>query len=748
MELNTNYYTGEYTLVAGDNGIKRTNTFYQLGQDGILDPNAYIDDSLWLFACYNDPLSVGMFLHGEKYGETSDPDFRTKWRLTPHTFRPTLNHYTVTWSNQAATGSPMSSWSAFAGGVPRIGNNATLANLPFVAPISAIATKYCILYIECYVKTISAIEPIGALNIHDENHILDTDYIYSFSRGTWVAYHTFLENVNNNTVTMGNAVGDVVVTAMRATFYSGTATNRSSARGGFIRLGFDYGGTAINNPYWGEHNVDYLRANNDIYISRNTIGGSGSTMQQGGEFSISVRNSEEYSNGRNSAETAFGFQCNPSFWRIMSTSVASNGLTLGFTFAIQDKLSLQSAFAAYRATGFYFTGTLSTAENGDLNHPDTCPDLHRGVVDENGGVHTQTDGHDDPDPPGLTNDPDKMHSATGYNGDDNIDPSNYSDETPIAAPSLTPVDVFNRTYAMTYTDLRILADELWNTDESVFQEIVDGLKLFGENPMNGLIDVRLYPFNVLSIANSQGSANITVGRTTLNAMGVKIGNKIDAIINLGSCDFFAKNKSFLDYSPYTDARLYIPYCGVVPIDTAEFMGHTITAKMIVDILTGACNVFIYKDGIIAITASGSVGVQIPMSGTDSATYAGNIINTIVNGVTNAVGSGSMAGAAVDLLETAADAQSQVHSTQYAQSGVPTPSCSNWLPQYAYFIIDRPIPNAPRGYGHSVGFACEEYKTLNSYSGYVEVTNPDLSGIGGTDAEKEMIKQLLQGGVYV
>jgi hypothetical protein len=635
MELNTNYYTGEYTLIAGDNGIKRTNTFYQLGQDGILDPNTRIDDSLWLFACYNDPLTVGMFLHGEKYGSNGDADFRTEWRLTPRSFRTALNHYTVTWSQEGASGSPQSSWNFFAS-IPRIGNNATLANLPRVAPISAIATKYCILYIECFVRTITNAEPIGALNIHDDDNILDTEYIYSLTNGTWVAYHTFLENVNDNTVTMGNAVGNVVVTAMRATFYSGTATSRNTARGGFVRLGFDYGGTAVDNPYWDDHHVDYVSANNNIYISRNIIGGSSGTMEQGGGFTLSVYNSEEYNNGRNSADTAFGFQCNPSFWRIMSTNVSNNGLSLGFTFAIQDKLRLQSAFAAYRATGFYFTGTLSTAESANLDDPANCPDLHRGVIDENGGVHTQTDGHDDPDPPGLTDDPDKMHTATGYNGDDNIDPSNYSDETPIVAPSLTPVDVFNRTYAMTYTDLRILADELWNADESVFQEIVDGLKLFGENPMNGLIDIRLYPFNVLSIANSQGSANITVGRTTLNATGVKIGNNVNAIINLGSCDFFAKNKSFLDYSPYTDARLYIPYCGVVPIDTAEFMGHTITAKMIVDILTGACNVFIYKDGIIAITASGSVAgdhvvnVTMPASITLEQGGKDDVVCTITN----------------------------------------------------------------------------------------------------------------------
>lgn len=771
MELNRDYYTGDITLVSGDNGIKRANTFYQLGQDGILNPNTRIDDSLWLFACPNDPLSVGMFLCGEKYGSTSDADFRTEWRLSLHTFRPPLNHYTVTWGEQAASGSPQSSWNFFAGGIPRIGNNATLSNLPKVAPISAIATKYCILYIECFVRTITAIEPIGALNIQDENHILITDNIYSFTNGTWVAYHTFLENVNDNTVTMGNNVGDTVVTAMRATFYSGTATSRNTARGGFVRLGFDYGGTAINNPFWdnGRH-VDYVQANNNIYISRNIIGGSSGTMEQGGVFSISVYNSEEYNNGRNSADTAFGFQCNPSFWHIMSTSVATNGLTLGFTFAIIDKLSLQSAFAAYRATGFYFTGTLSTAENGNLDHPDTCPDLHRGVVDENGGVHTQADGHTDPDHPGLTDDPDKMHTVTGYDGDDNIDPNPYVDDTPLTKPNLQAINVFNRTYAVTATQLRALADFLWNADDDIFTLIKEGLSLMGENPMNALIDCRLYPFDVTTLLNSSGSEQIVLGRVNTETYGRRLTSYESAIINLGSCTFFKKFKNFLDYSPYTVARLYLPYCGIVEIDTQEFMGHEITVKMVIDVITGACTCFVYKDGIICLKSNGVIGVGIPMSGTDSASYANTILGNTIDSVTNILSgaAGILGGSAtkstgltpkhisddfrsgLGVIEGFSKLyQNYQTPLSISSSGSASPSSENWLPQYPYFIIDEPIPNAPAGYGHSVGFACYETKSLSNYSGYTECSNVDTSGFSqATESERAELKMLLESGVFL
>lgn len=436
------------------------------------------------------------------------------------------------------------------------------------------------------------------------------------------------------------------------------------------------------------------------------------------------------------------------------------------TWAYVEPEKLMDAFHEFAYFGLYYTGTQSVAESTALN----LDDLYLGVMSNingatsgkyvafsssesaadalakatgaNEATATGTDPMQDPNP--------------HYTGDiPEEDPNTYVDTVNLSRPTLSTVDVFNRSYAITAASLRVLADDLWNADDDKFSEIVDGLKLMGENPMNGLIDCRLYPFDITQMVHTAGSQPIVIGRTTLEVSGVKLTNDINAVIDLGSCKFMAYNKNFLDYSPYTTGRLVLPYCGTIPIDCAEFVGHTITAKMIVDIITGACCCCVFLDNVLTITAQGVCGVSIPMTGTDSASYSSGVVSGLANAVTGVINAG-VGLATGNVLQTGAGvaevlggaAKATQTPVQYAQSGTATPSCNNWLPQMAYFVVDCPIPNVPDDYGHCVGYACEIYDTLSNFSGFTVITNPDLRGFTATETEKEMIKSLMQEGIYL
>lgn len=460
---------------------------------------------------------------------------------------------------------------------------------------------------------------------------------------------------------------------------------------------------------------------------------------------------------------------------------------------------IETVMHYFAETGCFYSPLEATAKNSDLeacNDPDlywgeVVSGLATGKVCKGGRDSIDTTNPDLPRSHDPENDPD-------YDGDDNTDMNVYSDETPLTPPSLSPVGVFNRCYAITANQLRILADELWNADEDKFDEIVTGLKLMGENPMNGLIDCRLYPFDVTRLFTASSGVHMVVGRTELECYARPLTNVTTAIINLGSCSFFKKFKNFLDYSPYTEGRLYLPYIGIVPIDTAEFMGHEISAKMVVDIITGACCAFVYKDGIICIKASGVIGVGIPMTGTDSATFAQTVTSNLISGTIDAVkgaaglatiGATSVSAGEAHAVTTTVspkgsawtktmdrthtgssgpsaltggtDSASQMINgawklyqasatpVQYASAGSASPSCENWLPQYAYFIIDVPIPNVPDNYAHTVGYACFKSDTLDNFSGYTVCTNVDTSGFNqATEGERAELKMLLESGVYL
>ena len=398
----------------------------------------------------------------------------------------------------------------------------------------------------------------------------------------------------------------------------------------------------------------------------------------------------------------------------------------------------------YSRFGFYYTGDRLTAETGSLK----SNKMYIGKIDDEGILTGEVLNGDDTSrtvQSAWLNGADWQNS--NFNGIENTDPNNYTDKIDLNKPTLSNVNVFNRSFAVNSNNVRQLADFLWNADETKFNEIIKGLALMGENPMNGIIDLRLFPFNV-ALKNSATQAEpIIIGRTNTGINGIKLTENINSLIDLGECTFFTKFKNFLDYEPYTTAQLYIPYIGVVPVSTAEFMGHKISVKMIVDYTTGAGTAIVFKDDIPFIYRNGVVGVTIPMTGTDSASYASTVIGNVVNGAM-----GIASATAADNMSGLVNSANQMYSgfatpVQYQSASASSPSVATWQPQKCYFIIDRPILNVPDNYGRTVGYACEQTGKLSDFNGFTVVSNPEIS-FKCTETEKTMLSQLLTTGVFI
>ena len=333
-------------------------------------------------------------------------------------------------------------------------------------------------------------------------------------------------------------------------------------------------------------------------------------------------------------------------------------------------------------------------------------------------------------------------------GYDPSDPNSYTDKIELSKPGLTTTGIFNRTFALTANSVKNLADYLWNADESIFNEIVKGLSLMGGNPIDGLIDLRLYPFDVSAKAGGGNAQSIVVGRTDTKVTGLQI-DEYNAVLELGSCTFHEKFGNFLDYEPFTTASLYIPYVGIVPISTADFMGQTISCKMVVDITTGSCTAIVFANEIPIIYKNGNIGVEIPMTGTNSAEYASRIAGGLTSGATDiALGAASKSvGQVVSGVGAIADSALSVNNTMYNTAGSSSPACGLWQPQNCYFIIQRPVPIVPENYGHTVGYACNYQSKIGDCSGYTQTYNVDVSSINAPESEKNAIAEILNSGFY-
>lgn len=372
-----------------------------------------------------------------------------------------------------------------------------------------------------------------------------------------------------------------------------------------------------------------------------------------------------------------------------------------------------------------------------------------------------------------------------------IDPNKYTEETPLNEPTVTPLGKFHKYYALSEYDINNLVDFLYTGDDTAINKILDGLKLNGENPMNFLIGLRMFPFDVSEYSETS-TGTITFGNGVDTEIVAEKINKFNAIIDLGTCTFRNYYRNFLDYEPYTTAKLYIPYCNEIEVHTSIFVGHTINVRLIVDITTGSCTGVVFKDGIACLYANGTIGCEIPITGENATEYVKtgiDVANKTVSAITQIASSGAMMGQ-TNFIDTAGSSQTssmgtpnktstssssssstshkwntggiiggvaQGLTTAYEFNHMPTPLQTNgtstpytnlYKPQKCYFIIEQSIPMEISGYSDIIGHACMEYRTLNEQDNYIVAHNPQVQPPNATKQETDELNMLLATGVWI
>ena len=426
---------------------------------------------------------------------------------------------------------------------------------------------------------------------------------------------------------------------------------------------------------------------------------------------------------------------------------------------------------AVALTGFPLITSFSALRTDDLSNwrpPTDIPDNIKVPKLDKDGNFIGIGGKDD-----IKNNPNfgakKFNEVTENQGkptDDEGDGGKIEgDETNDNTPTLGTLGVFNRSYVMSSTLVNNLVDDLWNVDDNVFKAIVDGLALMGGNPIEAIIDLRLYPFDVSAYTSTSAATSIVMGRVKLpTAKGAPITSNGCAVLDLGSIKMNKTYGNFMDYEPFSKYKLYIPYCGGCDLPANLVVGHTIQVTMYVDLNTGSANAVIKIDNRNFKYINGTVGVSIPVTSNDAANYAtsiihagANTINTAANTVGGTIGNalkGNVGGAitsgitgAVNTAVSAMDFSTKLNDVDIQMQGTASPSCSLYNPNYCYLLREYHAPIIPSNYGHCVGYECRVNGNLSSMSGYTVFADYDLSNCTGTDDEKKELSVLLRAGVY-
>lgn len=468
---------------------------------------------------------------------------------------------------------------------------------------------------------------------------------------------------------------------------------------------------------------------------------------------------------------------------------SSGGVYRGFSYWHDMPQTAEEIKDAILKMCSYMGCMISTSVDSMLNDFERSP-RYIGVLDDNGiatGNYEEITAETLAD--FVQTATDDFIDNTPYDPAASSDPNTYSDETELRPMPLKTANIFNKLYLCNW-DMYQLATYLYGiVAPSAASADEMRQKFLNANPIDCIVSLFFFPFelqpyfngelqqiklgNQLAYYELQGGTRMPITGFTQTG-----SDEMQIILDLGSCVYFPTFGDFRDYEPYSSADLVIPYHGTLSINPAEYMGHQIGVKCIVDLATGASIAYIFRDGLAVDSIPGTIGVQIPVSGIATADYnnaafaaaaqlnaakitqtAGFMSDSI--GIVSAAMSANPLGVAAATSKFVTDSAASANAVDvaqynvnhvkipYRQTGTATPATSTAADQTARLIVRRPkmLPYDPEQFAHLNGYSCLRFGNLSEFSGYTVCSDVHISG-NATAEEKNMIKSLLQSGVIL
>lgn len=304
---------------------------------------------------------------------------------------------------------------------------------------------------------------------------------------------------------------------------------------------------------------------------------------------------------------------------------------------------------------------------------------------------------------------------------------------PVVAPTGSASALWT-VYNPTQAQLNSFGAWLWSSN---FIDQV--LKLFN-NPMQSIIGVH----KIFAAPSISGSNNITVGYLDSGVPSNVVGAQYTTI-NCGSVSVREQFGNVFDYED-TQVRLYLPFIGIVQLDTADVMRGSVSVVYHVDVITGAClaEVKVTRDGGggTLYQFAGDAAVRYPIS---SGSYMGVVSGVL--GVVGGIASGIMSGGATLPMAAGAIAGGLSGAkTQVQHSGSFAGNAGAMGGKKPYLIIERPQSAVAAGYGAYQGTGANNIASVGAMSGYFKMTDVHAANVNGaSEAEIASIVQTLESG---
>ena len=351
-------------------------------------------------------------------------------------------------------------------------------------------------------------------------------------------------------------------------------------------------------------------------------------------------------------------------------------------------------------------------------------------------------------------------------------PGNFSDDSdyPVTddLPTLSAVGTGMATiFKPSQGQLRNLANLMWNSNFFTFmQNLV-------ENISDMFTSLAMVPFNV--------TAGSTVSVTWLGfdtAVSLTLAAQQFYQFDMGTIDLASDGRIFtsgsaLDYAPFSQLGIYLPFIGYRDLDIDECRGTSINLRYRIDILSGACVAIIKVGGKDIYEFTGNCLAQIPITNESMQSLVSDAVNVglAIAGAeaAGAVASGVEADAAAanealseeksaHLDQMVRRSRSQLASAtanaamgmkpKFTKSGAVSGSVAMMAVKQPYLFLRTPRQAIPDKYERYCGFPSNITGRLGDFSGYTVVEDIRLNGLVATSTEVAEIYKLLKSGVII
>lgn len=316
---------------------------------------------------------------------------------------------------------------------------------------------------------------------------------------------------------------------------------------------------------------------------------------------------------------------------------------------------------------------------------------------------------------------------TNKGNENSVKDANIEDATGVETTGL-----LTTTYALTAERCRILGQNLWT------QAYFNVLKV-QSNPIENIVACKAFPF---SISGSESS--IVIGDINMNCTGAKVSKNTE-VVTVGSITIERHFKNFLDYAPFTEISIYLPYVGIKQLDTNMVVGQTITIDYIVDLLTGAGRARIKLGTTIISEYDCTIGIDIPLTSSDRAQADAKHLASIGMGIAFGASSGAVGAIAGGVSGVINGIGDGYHMSQTSGG---SPTVSSYDNKSCFLIFNRPVPISSSNYKHTHGKPCQKTFSISELQGYTEISQIDLSGLILTQEEETELRDILLNGFYI